>query len=158
MWAPRHSKSMPWARWMYHWGRTAFLHFTTICMSYLFWFLNCIITSDCFMLVIMCLVISVPLKCPNAADWWVVITINLYKGGPKYFRNLHLPHERDIVQGSATRYSKPTIFWTSLPSDISLRASCQFFWYFFYVSASVFGDFFKNWIGPHSLERPTVFG
>jgi hypothetical protein len=55
----------------------------------------------------------------------------LYEGGPKYCRNLILPHKRDIVQGSATRYGEPTIFWTSLPSDIALRASCWFFWYFF---------------------------
>jgi hypothetical protein len=33
-----------------------------------------------------------------------------YEGGPKYFRNLNLPHKRDIVQGSATRYGEPTIF------------------------------------------------
>jgi hypothetical protein len=34
----------------------------------------------------------------------------MYEGGPKYFRNLILPHKRDIVQGSATRYGEPTIF------------------------------------------------
>jgi hypothetical protein len=34
----------------------------------------------------------------------------MYEGGPKYFRNLNLPHKRDIVQGSATRYDKRTIF------------------------------------------------
>ena len=55
----------------------------------------------------------------------------IYEGGPKYFRNLNLPHKRDIVQGSATTYIEPTIFWTSLPSDIALRASCQIFWRFF---------------------------
>ena len=52
-------------------------------------------------------------------------------GGPKYFRNLNLPHKRDTVQGSATRYGEPTIFWTSLPSDIALRASCQILQHFF---------------------------
>ena len=30
-------------------------------------------------------------------------------GGPKYFRNLNLPHKRGTVQGSATRCSEPTI-------------------------------------------------
>jgi hypothetical protein len=34
----------------------------------------------------------------------------VYEGGPKYFRNLNLPHKRDIVQGSATRYGEPKIF------------------------------------------------
>jgi len=33
------------------------------------------------------------------ADWMV----KFYEGGPKYFRNLNLPHKRDIFQGSATR-------------------------------------------------------
>jgi hypothetical protein len=39
------------------------------------------------------------------------LTENTYtRGGPKYFRNLNLPHKRTIVQGSATRYGEPTIF------------------------------------------------
>jgi hypothetical protein len=71
----------------------------------------------------------------------------IYEGGTQIFRNFNLLHKRDIVQGSATRYSEPTIFWTSLPSDTALRTSCQFFWQFYQVSASVFGDSFKNWIG-----------
>ena len=54
-----------------------------------------------------------------------------YEGGPKYFRNLNLLHKQDIVQGSATRYAELTIFWTSLPCDIALRALCQFLWHFF---------------------------
>ena len=40
----------------------------------------------------------------------VDLKISLYMGGPKYFRNLNLPHKRDIVQGSATRCSEPMIF------------------------------------------------
>jgi hypothetical protein len=38
------------------------------------------------------------------------VSLLVYEGGPKYFRNLNLPHKRDIVQGSATRYGEPTIF------------------------------------------------
>jgi len=33
-----------------------------------------------------------------------------YERGPKNFQNLNLTPERQIVQGSATRYRKPTIF------------------------------------------------
>jgi len=33
-----------------------------------------------------------------------------YKGGPTYFQSLKLPRERDVVQGTATRYCEPTIF------------------------------------------------
>jgi hypothetical protein len=66
-------------------------------------------------------------------------------GGPKYFQNLNLPSKRDIVQDSATRYSKPTIFWTSLPSDIALHAFCLIFWYFFLsVCRCVCQIFLKN--------------
>jgi hypothetical protein len=34
----------------------------------------------------------------------------LYEGRPKCFRNLNLPHKRDVVQGYANRYGEPTIF------------------------------------------------
>jgi len=33
-----------------------------------------------------------------------------YKVRPKYFQNLNPPRERDVVQGSVTRYCKPAIF------------------------------------------------
>ena len=39
--------------------------------------------------------------------YWAEAT---YEGGPTYLQNLNLPHKRDIVKGSATRYSEPTIF------------------------------------------------
>ena len=72
----------------------------------------------------------------------------LSMAGQAYTRgNFNLPHKRDIVQGSATKCSEHKTFWTSLPSYIALRVSCQLFWHFLWVSASVFGDFFKNWMG-----------
>jgi len=64
--------------------------------------------------------------------------------GTQIFREFESSAQMRIVQGSAIRYSESTIFWTSLPSDIALHASCQFFWHFFWVSASVFGDFLKK--------------
>jgi len=64
----------------------------------------------------------------NAYTPYVIYT---YEGGSKYFRNLNLPHKRDIVQQSATRYSEPTLFWTSLPSDTALRALYQYLWQYF---------------------------
>ena len=39
-----------------------------------------------------------------------VSNMAIYEGGSKYFRTLNLLHKRDIVQGSATTYSDPTIF------------------------------------------------
>ena len=61
-----------------------------------------------------------------------MLTSSVYvRGGTKKFWNLNLPRKLDVVQGSATRYCEPTIFWTSLPSDIALHASCCFFWHFF---------------------------
>jgi len=61
-----------------------------------------------------------------------MLTSSMYvRGATKKFWNLNLPHKQNVVQGSATRYCEPTIFWTSLPSDIVLRDSCHFCWHFF---------------------------
>jgi hypothetical protein len=53
---------------------------------------------------------SVLLRMRNVSDKSGTENRNTYEGGPKYFRNLNLPHKRDVVQGSATRYGEPTIF------------------------------------------------
>lgn len=56
-----------------------------------------------------------------------MLTSSAYVRGNKKFWNLNLPRKQDVFQGSARRYCKPTTFWTSLLSDIALRASCHFF-------------------------------
>ena len=73
---------------------------------------------------------------------WIIIA--LYEGGHKYFWNLNLPREPDVVQGSVTRYGEPTILWASLPFDIALRALCHFFWHFFLSVCQCVWRFFEK--------------
>jgi len=73
---------------------------------------------------------------------WIIIA--LYEGGPKYFRNLNLPRERDVVQGSATKYGEPAMLRASIPIDIALRASCHLFWHFFLSVCQYVWRFFEK--------------